>query len=485
MSQDLQATPAVCSAETGDVAAFAAVPPPSDGSYRSILKLTAPLILSSTGMMLMHLMDAIFLARHSEEAIAAVGPASLAGFLPLGLAGGIAGYTSVFVAQYVGAGKKDRVGSAVWQGVHIAVVSGILIAIGGFLLAAPLFRAAGHAPELQSLETRYFQIMCLGAPFSLIGSAVSGFFSGRSDNKTLMAVQLGGFALNGLLSYAFIFEKWGCVGAPGAIGAALATTLVQGVVGLVLLAIFLSARHQMGFNTRHTWSLDIRLFRRLLYYGSFNGFRFLMEIFAWAMFLGFVGRLGNTDIAVTNIVWRVNGFAFFPLIGLSTAIASLVGQAQGNKRPGLAERICLRGVLIAECWMLFAAAIFLILPRPILGLFADQNTFNPEHFREMLEMGVLLLRWVALYCLLDGLNIVFIGALQGAGDTRWSLIASVILHVGFVVCLYLLDQCHATVYTFWAAAAAFVMFQALVWMARFKAGKWKTMSVIEEHHVVL
>jgi multidrug resistance protein, MATE family len=171
-------------------------------------------------------------------------------------------------------------------------------------------------------------------------------------------------------------------------------------------------------------------------------------------------------------------------MGLSTAISALVGQAQGNKNPQLAERVCFRGVVIAECWMLFAGAVFFIMPRPILQLFADESVFAPEHFNEMMEMGVILLRWVALYCLLDGLNIVYVGALQGAGDTRWIMIASMILHVLFIGYLWFLDRSRASVYTFWASAAAFVMLQAFVWLARFRTGRWKEISVIEEQRVV-
>src|SRR5690349_10275311 len=104
---------------------------PLGGSYAAILKLTAPLILSSTGLMLMHLIDAIFLARHSEISIAVVGPASMAGFLATSFFSGIASYTSTFVAQYVGSRQPQRVGSAVWQGMYLALASGILIAFAG------------------------------------------------------------------------------------------------------------------------------------------------------------------------------------------------------------------------------------------------------------------------------------------------------------------------------------------------------------------
>src|SRR5689334_14225613 len=92
--------------------------PPVAGSYREILTLTGPLILSSTGLMLMHFVDAVFLARHSEQAIAIAGPSSMAAYMLLGFFIGVAGYTSTFVAQYVGAGRPERASAAVWQGMY-------------------------------------------------------------------------------------------------------------------------------------------------------------------------------------------------------------------------------------------------------------------------------------------------------------------------------------------------------------------------------
>jgi MATE family multidrug resistance protein len=124
--------------------------------------------------------------------------------------------------------------------------------------------------------------------------------------------------------------------------------------------------------------------------------------------------------------------------------------------------------------MLIAASLFVLIPQQFLSIFS-----GPEDFDKVMTIGVVLLRFVALYCVLDGLNIIFLGALQGAGDTRWTLFASVVLHLIFVAVLVTLEQLQMDLYAFWGAATAFVMLQAFVWMARFKSGAWKKMQVIE------
>jgi MATE family multidrug resistance protein len=447
-----------------------------DDSYAAILLLTGPLVLSSTGLMFMHLFDAIMLSWYSRQAIAVVGAASMSAFLVICFFIGIASYTTTFVAQYMGAGRQDRVGAAVWQGIYVGLAAGALVAALGTVIAKPLFHWVGHAPALEVLEARYFLIMCYGSTFSLVGSAVSGFFSGRGDNRTLMLVQLGGFICNSFLSYAAIFGHWG-LPEFGAVGAAYATAVAQAAVALILFILFLRRTHRERFQTWSSRGLNIKLTRRMMYFGSFSGLRAVTELLGWTLFLFFIGRLGEDPLAITSIVWRLNGIAFFPLIGLSTAIATLVGYMQGSQRSDRAEVVTWRGVLMAEAWMLFAASLFVLIPRQLLSLFTSGEM--AVEFAPLIETGVVLLRFVALYCLLDGLNIVFLGALQGAGDTRWTMYASAVLHLAFLTALFVLDSHYRNLYAFWTAATAFVMLQAGVWLSRFQTKKWKSMRVIE------
>ena len=76
--------------------------------------------------------DTVLLAWHDPREMSASFPAVMWYWLPFGLLHVTAGYTSTFVAQYTGAGRPHRVGPAVWQGIHFAVLAGIAM-----LLLAP------------------------------------------------------------------------------------------------------------------------------------------------------------------------------------------------------------------------------------------------------------------------------------------------------------------------------------------------------------
>lgn len=449
---------------------------PNFGSYRHILVTSVPLVLSQSGLMLMHLTDRLLASWYSTDAIAAIGPASMLFYALAAVFLGVAGYTAAFVAQYVGAGRSRRVGAAVWQGIYLALAGGLLIALAS-LAAGTVFRHIGHAPAIVEMEITFFSIMCWGAPLFLLAASLTGFFSGRNDNAVLAAAQILGLIANALFAYALIFGRWGVPGL-GVAGAAIATVIGQGVIVLVLGVVMFSRKNRQRFGTLADWPLDPSLLGRLLTFGLPAGVRLFLEVAVWLLFLLFMGRVGKAELAATNIAQGLNGIAFFPVIGVGIAISAMVGQAQGAGRPDLAERCVWRGLAVAEVWMLVCVVIFLAAPHALLEAFHERGAGAAE-FDGVLRAGMVILRFVALYCVMDAFNVIFLGSLQGAGDTRWTLAASAVMHAVFLAGLIALDHFHAGVLGMWGFVSLFVCTYATVWLFRFRGGKWKSMRVIE------
>ena len=140
--------------------------PIRDGGSRELLALALPLVVSQSFMTVQVFVDTILLSWHDQREMAASFPAVMWFWLPFGLLQVTAGYVSTFVAQYTGAGRPERVGPAVWQGIHFAVMAGLLVSAdgprraaldrawrayrglaspGGHLSAVPLLRGAADA----------------------------------------------------------------------------------------------------------------------------------------------------------------------------------------------------------------------------------------------------------------------------------------------------------------------------------------------------
>src|SRR5580700_9795332 len=94
------------------------------GSFRELMSVAIPLVLSSGSLSLMIAIDRLFLTWYSEDALAASTPAAALHWTVMSAFIGTINYANAFVAQYEGAGRKDRVMASVWQAVFLAVIAG-------------------------------------------------------------------------------------------------------------------------------------------------------------------------------------------------------------------------------------------------------------------------------------------------------------------------------------------------------------------------
>lgn len=448
-----------------------------EGGYRQLLSLAFPLIVSTGSWSLQHFVNRVFLAWYSPEAIAASTPAGILNYTLTSLFIGTAGYVNTFVAQYQGAGRPERIGPSVWQGLYVSLLGAVGMACA-IPLANPVFGWIGHAEEIRQLESVYFRILCLGAFPAIASSALAGFFSGRGEPWPVMWANLLATAVNILLDYLLIFGAAGCPEL-GIAGAAVAANLSMVAALLVYVALLVRESREDRFRLRRGWRLDPELFIRLLRYGLPAGVQFFIDLAGFTAFLLIVGRLGMTSLAATNVAFNINTLAFMPMIGLSLAVTILVGQHLGGDQPPLAERCVRSGLHLTLLYMGTVAACYVLVPDLFLAPYALHAP--PGAFEEIRALATVLLRFVALYSLFDVLSIVYAGALKGAGDSRFVMWMISGLSVGILILptYVALEVLGAGILTGWVIATVYVSVLGLAFYLRFSGGAWKSMRVIE------
>jgi multidrug resistance protein, MATE family len=451
---------------------------PDNASYKTIFKVAAPLILQMSSLMLMQVIDAIFLSRYSPDAVAAVITAGLASWLITCIFNGTAGFTSTLVAQYAGAGQESRIPAIIRQGLYFSIVSGLIVA-AVTMFSGYFFQWAGHAEIVQRYEKIFFNLLCWNAFFNIAASAISGYFSGLGKTTIIMLGQFVSLAVNAILDYCLIFGNFGFPQL-GVIGAAIATMSAQ-IIGFVFLAIaYLVSVKRLYPKTAPSTAIDRQIIGKIIRFGFPSGIRFFIDMLAWTVFPFFVGRIGTLELAASNIAFRINGIAIFPMIGLSVAISILAGQSQGAKQPYLSSKIWRRGMLISLVFTACLGLTYLLLPHLYYLIFYSPQAMSPEYFASLSALGAMMLKLMALYCLFDSVNIITLGLLQGAGDTRWTMIAAVFLYAVFFGALFWIDHVHGSVKTLWIAATAFTITQSFLWLARYASGRWKLIEIVEE-----
>ena len=451
--------------------------PPRPGGVREVWRVATPIIISMMSFTLMQFVDRIFLAHHSSVALRAALPAGTLSFTLTSFFQGLAGFSGTFVAQYHGAGRREECSRVTAQGIWLGILTWPLciavIPLGFWLLSI-----AGHPADVLAAEKTYMGILMLGGGMLGIQNALAGFFSGRGDTGTPMRANIVGNLANVVLNYALIFGHWGFP-AMGIAGAAIATVAASALTWAILLFHYFRARFRDEFGTLKNWRIEWSLMKPLLRFGVPAALQTLQDVGAFAFFVVLLGRLAPADMAASNIAFSINNLAFMPLLGMGAAATIVVGQYKGAGDTATATRAGLSALKIAWVYMGVMALSFLLFPEAYFALFTGDGP-DKVPLEDVIETGRWLMLMLAGWGFLDAVSLVLAGALKGAGDTRFVLIAATIATwlIWMPGELILILWLEAGLLAAWLYMTVFVLLLAGIFGWRFCRGGWKHINMI-------
>jgi MATE family multidrug resistance protein len=449
--------------------------PAGAGGSVELGRVALPLVLSFAFWTLQITAGRIMLSRQNSETVGAAMSAGVLHWATFSLLFQTAGYAATFVAQYLGAGRPQRIGPAVWQAIYFSIVTGLL-----FLLLVPvaphLFALSGHSLVMQELEVRYFRPICFATLPMLLVASVSSFFAGRGKTWPVLWMNVLGMGVEIPVGYLLIYG-YGPVPALGITGAGLATVTASWASAIFGLVLFLRKSYRREFATLSGWRPEPALFLRLLRFGLPNGLQFSLDAWAFTIFLLLIGRMGDAQLTATSMAFTINSVALVPMLGLAQGVAVLVGQRLGMNRPDIASRSAYRGVFWCLVYTLAMAGLYAFAPELFLNIFRDQDATKWEAVATIVP---LLLRFVAVYCLFESMSLILSSALRGAGDTLFvSVVTLVMAWTLMVIPSVWAWKSGKSMYWCWSFATGYLILLSFVFWLRFWQGRWKNMRVIE------
>lgn len=449
---------------------------------REIIYLAAPLMISTLSYSLMQFCDRVYLSWYSPTALAAVMPAGVAAWTIMSFPFGVALYTNVFVAQYFGAKQNFKIGRTIWHGLILASLF-LPIFVSSVIWPHWVFSVAGHEGAIAAEEALYFRYVSLGSIAHVYSGVLSSFFIGTGRTRVVMCVDIFVASLNVFLDWLLIFGfsvgTLLTLGPLGIKGAAIATATALSIKTLIFLVLVFqrSNLEKFGLLERFDFSRDLLL--RMVRFGSSNGLQFLIECLGIAVFTLMIARLGEIPAAATTVAISVNMMVFVPVWGLSTAVSTIVGQQIGDGNPRLARRATWTSLHVGLAYTGFFALLYLLVP----NLFLLGHNAGAENFEEISRIAKRLLFFVAAYCIFDSIQIIFVGAIKGAGDTFFVVITSLICSFCFVAFgilgYHYVQSEMGRLYWWWAALTGWLVLLSIAFGHRFWFGKWASKRVIE------
>lgn len=320
-----------------------------------------------------------------------------------------AGYTSVsagvgpLLARATGAKDRPLQRRLFGNGLLAALLTAVLV-LGTVYLGAPAIAGLlGLAGETAAQAITFLRALCLCGLGIALGPFTDACFFALGDTRTPMVLLLGSVALNAALNYLFIYQwAWGIAGAAIASAGARALSVA---IGLAILRRRLSP----------TWT-DLRpdpaRLRQIGKTGLPIGANIAnYALVYWALLHYAISPLGPTINAALGIGFSaLEGFTWPLFLGLSLAVASLVGRHLGAGQPEEARRAARLAFPISSAFGLGAALAFGLLARPLCGLFTEDPA--------VLDAAVVYAHILAFSQLFVAWESLAEGVLEGAGDTR-------------------------------------------------------------------
>lgn len=382
-----------------------------------ILNMSFPMMVSMLVQAMYNIVDSIFVARVSEDALTAVSLAFPIQTLLVAVGAGTNVGVNALLSKSLGEKDFKRANKTAMNGIFLAVLGFIAFVLVGLFAVKPFYLSQVKTmdSEIYTMGISYLSIVCICsfgvfAQFifeKLLQSTGMTFYS--------MISQLSGAVTNIVLDPILIF---GLMGFPalGVVGAAIATVVGQ-CVGASLAFIFnIRKNHEIQLSLKG-FKPDGQIIGRIYKVGVPS---IIMQAIGSVMTYGMnliLIQFTSTATAVFGVYFKLQSFFFMPVIGLNNGMVPIIAYNFGaGKRSRMVSTIKY-SMVYAFCLLFLGFLAFELIPATLLGLF--------DASEEMLLIGVKALRIIGVHFLVAWFCIIAGSVFQAVGNGVYSLVVSV------------------------------------------------------------
>ena len=438
-----------------------------------MLRLALPVLAEQLLFALVMLVDVWLTGRFLKEApeLAAIGLIAYLLWFLTSLFDFVAIGATAITARFVGAGNKESARLVVNQSLLVGIAVALVAVSLGFLLARPSVTLLGLENDAARFAVRYLDYVLPVLPAIMIQKVGIACLRGAGDMLTTFWVMSLVNLVNIGVSCTLVIGI-GPFPDLGWDGLAIGTAAAFVTGGFLVLLLLVGGRGGLALHFPMLWP-NADMIRRLLRIGIPGGTNTLLVIVCNLWFVSLINRLGNDAAAAHSVAIRLESLGFLPGAAFAMAATTLAGQYLGAGDAHRAGRSVLMACLTA-CGIMLTMGIAFYFG----GLQLADFFLAPEE-NDIAEMSAQLLRIAGLAMLPLAVEMVLVGALRGAGDTRWPLLFTLIGFLGIRIPLtYLaIDVFQWGVLGAWYAMLIDLVVRCLMVVYRFYHGGWKSIQV--------
>jgi len=436
---------------------------------RAIFVLAVPMVLEMLMESLFGIVNAYWVSRLGQDALAAVGLTESMLTLVFAVAMGLSMATTATVARRIGEGDREAASRAAAQSILLGLSVSAVVGVAGFLFAGDLLRLMGAEAGVVAVGAGYPRIIFGTNIVIMMLFLNNAIFRGAGDAALAMRALWLGNLINLVLDPCLIFGV-GPVPAMGVTGSAVATTIGRGTA--VLYQFWALGRGTSRVRIRRAQLRpDFDMMWKLARVSLGGTFQFLVATASWVAIIRLVANFGSAAVAGYTVAIRILIVALLPSWGMANAAATLVGQNLGAGKPERAERSVWLTGLANMAFLALVTVLFVAFAEQLIGIFTTDPAVVPY--------GVTCLRYISYGYVFYAWGMVLVQAFNGAGDT-WT---PTLINIG---CFWLFEIPLAYALALPAGMGAPGVFLAItiaesvlavVGFFAFRRGSWKTQKV--------
>lgn len=395
-----------------------------------LVSMAWPAVLSMTINALYNVVDSIFVAQISEDALTAVSIVNPIQMLIIALSVGSGVGINSLISRRLGAGRQDEADQAASTGIRIGLINYLLFFIVGLFVTVPFVGSyAEKGTYIFEAARTYMMIVCIGSIFLNVQVVIEKILQATGNMIAPMVCGLTGAIVNIALDPILIF---GLLGLPalGVAGAAIATVSGQMCGMLVGVCIMVKGEHLVEVkikNFRINWKVVLDIYKVVLPSIIMQSIGSLMLILYNMILVVY----STTAVAVLGIYFKIQSFVFMPVFGLNQGAMPIMGYNYGARDKKRLMDTYKEGLKLALLVMGLGLLIFQIFPSELLRMF--------DASQEMLRIGVPALRIISICFLPAAFGIISSTMFQATGHGVLSLFASLLRQlVGILPLAYIL-----------------------------------------------
>ena len=380
-----------------------------------LLSMSLPMMLSMLVQALYNIVDSIFVAKISEDALTAVSLAFPLQQLMIALGAGTCVGVNAVLSRALGERNYKKVNSSATNAVLLMILNSFVFVLIGLLVVKPFYLAQTTDVEIVEYGVQYLSIVCVfsfGIYFQFIFERLL-----QSTGKTFysMITQLVGAITNIILDPILIFGLCG-MPALGVRGAAIATVIGQIAAGITAIIMNKKVNKEVKLSFKG-FRPSFTIIKQIYVVGIPS---IIMQSIGSIMVFGMNQILiafSTTATAVFGVYFKLQSFIFMPLFGMNNGIVPIIAYNYGAQKRSRVTKTIKLSIVYAIGIMCFGFVMFQTIPDKLFLLFEASD--------DMLAMGVPALKVISLHLPIAAVCIILGTVFQALGNAVYSMITSI------------------------------------------------------------